>query len=121
MTDEEIAIWNRACKGLRDTTFGPGDAALAALLRIHNSAMNGGLFHSCEIAGASHCAAAIAGLRFLGLDEIALLVERAAQLPEEDADELDERYFALIPKDSVITEVFLRKRAESPDVFAPIN
>ena len=121
MNNEEVIIWNRACMKLGSVNPREGDVALAALLGLHSPAMNGGLSHSCEFLGPSRCAAAIEGFRYFDLNEMALLVERAMHLSEEESEELDDQYFDLVPQDNILVEAFLRKRTASPEAFAPVH
>ena len=56
-----------------------GDIALAALLSVHNLAMNGGLLHSVENHSQDQIERAIAGYRYFGLDDAAAVVESIAR------------------------------------------
>jgi len=121
MDGAQLEIWNRACMDRGGIHPREGDLALVALLALHGPAMNGGLAHACEFLGRSKCVAAVQGFRFFNLDELALLIERAMRLSEEDAEALDDRYFELLPRDTVLEEAFFRKRAASPESFAPVD
>ena len=67
MSADADEVWNRACDPDAPFTH-PGDAALAAVLLCHGTAMNGGLLHACETLDPDQRARAVAGYRLLGLD-----------------------------------------------------
>lgn len=98
-------IWNRACEG---GGLNPcnGDRALAALLKAHGHAMNGGVLHAVECLGALELADAESGFRFFGLGAVADLLTRARKVLEAAQDlesyeaQLDHEYATLIPDDS---------------------
>jgi hypothetical protein len=122
MTPADL-IWNRACEG-----GGPnpsnGDRALAALLKAHGLAMNGGVLHAVECLSASELADAESGFRFFGYGAVADLLARARKIWEADQDlesyetQLDNDYAALIPDDSSLVERFEHLRKTRPSEFA---
>ncbi len=81
---EADRIWNRACEG-GGRNPQSGDRALAALLRAHGLAMNGGVLHAVECLSSSELSDAESGYRFFGFDSVADLVSRARRLSEADA------------------------------------
>src|SRR5947207_14700148 len=54
-------IWNRAVLDAGGSNPGPGDTALAGLMRFHGLAMNGGSEHALEVLSSAELDAAIAG------------------------------------------------------------
>lgn len=130
--DEKLwDIWNRALDydvpATRD-----GDRALRDVLLMHGMAMNGGLLHAVEGLEPEELNGAVAGLRWLGLGELADGVAEFAvdaadveELSDDDAGELEERgndlYYGAVPDDDVIDVAFRRRYAEQPDAFAPVR
>ena len=78
-------IWNRACEG-GGRNPSTGDHALAALLKAHGLAMNGGIMHAVECLDASELADAESGYRFFDLGAVADLLSRARKILEADLD-----------------------------------
>lgn len=115
-------VWNRACFG-EQGELRAGDRALAALLRFHNIAMNGGVFHAVECLGsdAGTLPAACDGFRFFRLADVAALIESAQAVPEADLEKLeqvfDARYVQLA--DAAIELAFKADFAANPDNYAP--
>ena len=122
MTTADL-IWNRACEG-----GGPnpcnGDRALAALLKAHGLAMNGGVLHAVECLNAAELAEAESGYRFFRYGRVADLLSRARKIREADLDlephepQLDNNYAALIPDDSSLVERFEHLYRTRPSEFA---
>lgn len=118
-------IWNRACEG-----GGPnpcsGDRALAALLKAHGLAMNGGVLHAVEWLNASELAEAEFGYRFFSFDAVADLLSRARKIWEADKDlecyerQLNHDYATLIPNDSSLAERFEAVHKMCPSEFSPL-
>ena len=116
-------IWNRACEG-----GGPnpcnGDRALAAILKAHGLAMNGGVLHAVQCLSASELAEAESGYCFFGFSAVADLLSRARKIWEADRDlesyevQLDHDYAALIPADSSLCERFEYIHKTRPSEFA---
>lgn len=98
-----------------------GDVALVALLRLHSLAMNGGLAHGLEVLDPTQCVAAIAGFRYFGLEDMAILIEHAMQVSEDELYEYDDQYFSLVPKDDILVEAFLQNFATDPKAFSPVD
>jgi hypothetical protein len=126
-------VWNRATvaadPGAR-AELEAGDRALAALLLVHGSVMNGGVLHAVEALDREELARGADGYRYFSLDRAAALIERAAvetpllpDMPPQHAEDLevslDAEYFELIPDDSAIVDAFERMLAERPAAFAP--
>jgi hypothetical protein len=117
-------IWNRAVQG---TGGEHGDDALAALLVLHGTVMNGGLVNALETLDEEQVAAAVEGYRYFGFDEAAdLIVETRIEI-DNDADpgELEEtrdgEFFDLVDDDETVYEAFTRKLADDPAGFAPVH
>jgi hypothetical protein len=119
-------IWNRACYGGGENPR-EGDAALAALLRFHGAAMNGGVFHGVEFLNSAQFRAAQAGYRYFGLAEIAALMTEARDLIDsgEDIGEFErsfgQRYAAALPNDSALVKRFEDRYADDPHDFDPVQ
>jgi hypothetical protein len=140
-------VWNRACadNGLANPTA--GDHALAAMLLAHGLVMNGGVLDAVEIMDERQLAAAIAGYRFFGFDQVADLLSQTKEflkagtadpnelerftingvevvLLEEDnhlgdlEPQLDLDYHGHIPDDSSLFKRFERHLATNPGDFA---
>lgn len=120
--DTQTIIWNRAAMAGGGPAPGPGDAALAEALRLHNMIMSGGLDHALDVLTPEDFASAASGFRYLQLSDVAELVEQAQGATSDDLlEEFDTRYSALIPQDQVIgvhLQALLQRR---PDDFAPAN
>ena len=109
-----------------------GDRALAALLRFHGVAMNGGVLHAVEIRSAEEIQRAIEGYRYLALGDAAGVIEwvqgEAASLDLESGDdavgrlevEADDRYAAAIPTDATIVSSFESRLRQEPGAFSPL-
>ena len=121
MTSEEMHIWNRAAMSAGGKEPLEGDRALAALLGVHGPIMNGGLGDAFICCGEPRYAEGVEAFRYFGLVQVAALLERAAKLPEEEAEELSSEYWELIPSDSTIVHAFLQKHAACPEVFAAVG
>lgn len=121
VTDEQMAVWNRAALERGGRTPRGGDAALAALLRAHSLVMNGGVRHAVEVLEFRELASACDGLRFFGFDDVAALLERVAGAQHEEPHDsvLDAEYGRAIPRDAAIVERFERHFTEHRDFYAP--
>jgi hypothetical protein len=125
-------VWNRACDPDAPFTH-PGDAALAAVLLCHGTAVNGGLLHACETLDPDRRERAVAGYRLLGLDAAADAVEdvtrQAAALDGDDpaaAERLEEqanrRYDAALPEwDETVDRAFRDHLRRFPEAYAPLG
>lgn len=115
-------VWNRACHRSGGPAPGPGDIALAALIRLHNVKLIGGLRHAVAFLSTEEFYAGITGFRYFGLDEIASVLE-AAKLCGSDVSALELlelRYNELVPNDDVLTAAFEATYKDSPNAFTPI-
>jgi len=118
-------IWNRACEGGGQSPSA-GDRALAALLKAHGLAMNGGVLHAVECLSVSELSDSQSGYRFFGLGAVADLLSRARRLFEAGQDlesyesQLDREYATLIPDDSALYEHFERAYATRPAEFSSV-
>ncbi len=120
-------VWNRAALESGGLTPHSGDTALAALLRAHGIAMNGGVHHVIDVLTAVELAAAADGFSYFGLQDVAAFLNGAATDPvlsqwtDETEHVANERYAELVPSDSFLTERFERVFYERPNEFAPIR
>lgn len=113
-------VWNRARLRSGGTRPGPGDIALASLIRIHSAALTGGLGHAVAFLSTEEFHAGVAGYRYFGLEELAGLLE-AAKLCGSDESTLDlmqARYRELVPGDEILIAAFEGVYAASPGDFA---
>ncbi|MCC5947943.1 MAG: hypothetical protein JJT89_05760 [Nitriliruptoraceae bacterium] len=125
-------VWNRACTlfpGDDETPAREGDWALAGALILDGVVQNGGLGSAIEQEVVD---AGVAGLRWLGLDEVAQVVQRAAQrvAAAEGADE-DAAYERIEAEDDAayyeldtaqrLTAALDARLATSPEAFAPVR
>jgi hypothetical protein len=100
---------------------GPGDVALAALIRLHKAKTIGGLAHAVAFLSTEDFYAGISAYRYFGLDEVVSVLE-AAKLCGSDQSALDLlelRYGELVPSDDVLTAAFETVYLASPSDFAP--
>ena len=135
MTDDEFdALWNRAgewdAPAIRTHR---GDDALHVALTFHGSVMNGGLLDAVENhgEGPEHpLLRVLQAYRFLGLDDVASIIERARQEHEELAgadgstggDLAAERIDASYPLDGDALGAAARAAVEAfPHSFAPLS
>jgi hypothetical protein len=124
MTPADV-IWNRACEGGGDNPFA-GDRALAALLKAHGLAMNGGVLHAVECLNTSELSDAQTGYRYFSFGAVADLLSRARRVLEADRDlesyeaQLDRDYASLISDDTALYEQFERIYTTRPAEFGGI-
>ncbi len=122
-------VWNRAAMKAGGAELGPGDVALADVLRVHSLAMNGGLLQALEMCSAEEVEAAVKGYEYLGMDDAAAavlwLAGGLAGVVADDYDKLgvlevgaDERYAAAVPTDATIVEAFEAHFAVNPGEYA---
>jgi len=114
-------VWNRARHRSGGTAPGPGDSALVRLIRLHDTAVSGGLPFAAAFLSTDEFHAGIAGYRYFGLDEPAALLE-AAKLcgcDESTLALLDQRYRELVPRDEILVSAFEAVYRKSPGDFAP--
>lgn len=95
------------------------------MLLAHGLTMNGGVLHAVDCLEPEDLADAEAGYRYFGLGAAADLLGEAKSISEAGGDldlleaELDKRYSALIPNDSVLGERFEASLRRAPSEFAP--
>ena len=132
MSADADEVWNRACDPDAPFTH-PGDAALAAVLLCHGTAMNGGLLHACETLDPEQRERAVAGYRLLGLDAAADAVEdvtrQAAALDGDDPaaverleEQANRRYDAALPEwEETVDRAFRDHLRRAPEAYAPLG
>jgi hypothetical protein len=120
-------IWNRAAMDEGGQNPASGDRALAALLKAHSLAMNGGVMHAVEILDELSIADAKTGYRFFGFEGIPNLLSRAKELLETNFDlgiyeqQFDKEYYDNIPDDDTIVKRFEQHLANNPTDFSPLQ
>ncbi|HKO45883.1 MAG TPA: hypothetical protein VJU84_21580 [Pyrinomonadaceae bacterium] len=114
-------IWNRAAMESGGSNAREGDRALSDLLLAHGMVMNGGIGHALEVLSSDELAAAVRGYRFFGLDVVASLLEHSVNATEQEVNQADARYGALIPSDQALVDHFEVLYGESPHAFASID
>lgn len=118
-------VWNRAASGGGEQPR-PGDKHLAALLRYHGVAMNGGVLHATECCLGSTLRNAKLGYQYFGLQGVVALVTRSeallklSELPDDVERELNAEY-ARIAADHKVSKQFEEVFALRPDEFAPVH
>lgn len=129
--DQADTIWNRAALESGGPTPGVGDEALAAALRLHSSAMSGGVLDAIEHMTGEELDAAEAGYRWLHVpaaSEVIAAVRReiaAGALDDHDrasALELssEDQYNAAIEDDAALDSAFRARLGTDPDAFAAV-
>ena len=119
-------IWNRAALNAGGPVPGQGDRALAALLLLHNLAMNGGVHHALEGLSLEEHTAACDGYEYFGLSEVASWLRGAQRDPilREWTGETEvlanARYGELVAEDEHLARTFERVLGARPDEFMPI-
>ena len=113
-------IWNRAALESGGENAREGDLALSHLLFFHGMVMNGGLGHGYDVLSEEEPTATIKGFRFFGWHELASFLELAAQLSEDEQEEMSWRYAEFIPTDEKLSDSFELYHSSSPEAFAPI-
>lgn len=127
-------IWQRAVDTpLAGAGSGTGDVALADVLLVHGTVMNGGLLHAAtESFSPEELDAAEAGFRWLGLGGAAEALAETRRAAREVGDDLaaaeelegraDAAYDAAVPDHDATLEQAMRARyAASPGSFAPVD
>ena len=76
MSHVAAIVWNRACYGGGEAPR-VGDRHLAALLRFHGAAMNGGVLHAVQFCKGKELVAAKHGYNYLGLQGVVSLIGKA--------------------------------------------
>jgi hypothetical protein len=116
MSDIATIVWDRACYGGGEEPR-QGDKHLAALLRFHGAAMNGGVFHATEFCSKRELRAAKQGFEYFGLAEVVAVVRRAESLLEaaESVGELEREFDAeyyRVCADKILFNRFKERYAE---------
>lgn len=120
MNADEITVWNRAALHSGGPSPREGDLALSSLLRVHGLVMNGGVVHAVEVATEAELRASCAGFRYLGLPEVAELLEiaRDEKWTSESAAPLDGAYGKLVD-DRTIGVRFCAHMTRDRELYAP--
>jgi hypothetical protein len=141
--DDADRIWNRACDPFAEHST-VGDQALQDVLRVHGQVMNGGLASALEYNAPDEIHRAVAGFRYLRLDDVALTLATAfdvafpaSAIADADArgdhldalgddvherlERLEDSYNAAVPRDAVLEAAFRERLHESPGDFAPLQ
>ena len=129
--DPADAIWNRAALESGGPTPGAGDAALAAALRMHSSAMAGGVLDAVEHMTDEELDAAEAGYRWLhvpaaseAIAEVRREIAAGALDDPERASALElsseNQYHSAIEDDAALDNAFRARLATDPDTFAAV-
>jgi hypothetical protein len=118
-------IWNRACQGYTASTY-PGDRLLAAMLRFHGSAMNGGVLHAIESCSPPQLGQAKLGFEYFGLSAVVALISKAELLIRETAEPGDfERELVMAygstATDQILFDRFLQRLDQAAAAFEPIQ
>ena len=135
MTDEEFyALWNRATEwDAPAIKTHRGDEALHVALTFHGSVMNGGLLNAVETYGDDReypLPRVLQAYRFLGLEDVASVIERARQEYEDLSaaddeacwDASEKRIDSSYPLDDEALSAAVRAAVEaSPQSFAPLS
>ena len=118
----EDRVWNRAAVDGGGASPGAGDRAGSrdALLLVHGLVMNGGVEHAFEVLSPGQISAAILGFRYFELADVAMLLQSVAGGPLHGED-IDQRYWDLIPNDAAIVQKFKAMFRLSPNAFAPLE
>jgi hypothetical protein len=125
-------IWNRAALESGGPAPGEGDTALAAALRLHSSAMTGGVLDAVQHMSDEELDAAEAGYRWLHVpaaSEAIAAVRRAiadGALDDQDrtnALELsaDDHYDEAIENDAALDNAFRARLRTNPDAFSSVQ
>ena len=127
MLSDADLIWNRACLTKLDEAALRGDRALAAVIRFHSMAMNGGVLHAFEALQPPGRAAAKSGYRFFGFHDVAELISDMGSAPTAfEISELQEasfeaRYAKSVPGDELLAKRFEEYFETHKSDFAPLS
>ncbi|MHA6894310.1 hypothetical protein ACQUJT_09470 [Ralstonia pseudosolanacearum] len=119
MLTKQDEIWNRAALEHGGRNPFEGDTNLASLLRLHNLAMNGGVWHSLQVLTDQERFAAIEGFRYFGLPQVADIFSKPFEDTDEDEERLEDAYSQEVPRDEVLFDAFCAKFEAEPEAFAP--
>lgn len=125
------AVWNRAAMGAGGPNALEGDRSLAALLRLHNETMSGGLLHAVtEGLSDAEYSAALDGYGYFGLVDAAEVISTVrttatrSNLDDDDLDDLeseaDARYHAVVPTDQTLVDAFAQRFEADRSAFASV-
>ncbi len=120
-------VWNRAALEGGGPEPREGDVALAALLRAHGLAMNGGVLHAAECLRPDELRASCDGYRFSEYDGLAKLLADAAitVAKGQGSGALEQStgraYARSIPDDAALLSRFKRHFAQHPELYAPLS
>ncbi len=124
-------IWNRAALESGGPAPGAGDQALAAALRLHSSAMSGGVLDAVEHMTDEELDAAEAGYRWLHVpaasEAIAAVRRAIADGALDDPDRAsalelssENNYDAAIEDDAALDNAFRARLGTDPDAFTSV-
>jgi hypothetical protein len=124
-------IWNRAALESGGPMPGAGDHALAAALRLHSSAMSGGVLDAVENMTDEELDAAEAGYRWLHVpaasEAIAAVRRAIADGALDDPDRAsalelssENHYDEAIEDDAALDNAFRARLGTDPDAFAAL-
>ena len=129
--DVADTIWNRAALESGGPTPGAGDRALAAALRLHSSAMSGGVLDAVEHMTDEELDAAEAGYRWLHVpaasEAIAAVRREIAAGALRDPDRAsaldlssDDHYDKAIEDDAALDNAFRARLGTDPEAFSSV-
>jgi len=96
---------------------------LAALLLCHGYAMNGGVFHAIEGLDEKALTRAAEGYRFLGLEAVVSLLDRARGIPADargPSEAAMNTEYGRLANDAALDNCFRRQFEAHPEWFAPL-
>ena len=129
--DVADSIWNRAALEAGGPTPGAGDQALAAALRLHSSAMSGGVLDAVENMTDEELDAAEAGYRWLHVpaasEAIASVRREIADGALDDPDRAsalelssENHYDEAIEDDAALDNAFRARLSTVPDAVSTV-
>jgi hypothetical protein len=129
--DVADSIWNRAALESGGPTPGAGDQALAAALRLHSSAMSGGVLDAVENMTDEELDAAEAGYRWLHVpaasEAIAAVRRAIADGALDDPDRAsalelssENHYDEAIEDDAALDNAFRARLSTDPEAFSSV-
>lgn len=122
--EASVEIWNRAVVARGGPAPRAGDTALSSAMAFHNMVMSGGFDHAFDVLTPDQIAEASNGYRYLKFDSVAELIDRVpAALDaalDDQIEELEARYAALVPQDQTLADHFEAALRERPEDFAPV-
>ena len=115
MMSQADLVWNRAALEQGGRNPLAGDRHIVALIALHSVLMNGGLEHAMDSLTSNEFQAGVAGFRFLGMNDVAHVLESAAA--STSVESFEDEYLRLVPDDACIADSFERVFADSPELF----